>query len=123
VSARVVLALALALAPLKPDPDGTIRAVPRFQGVTAVRVGERTELVRVDIRLWSIAGGQRIAALPLPLRGLTVLELRGGRFTTVIDGQRVSRSLGEIWSVPAGTPVHVETGDDMATLQTTVVGE
>jgi quercetin dioxygenase-like cupin family protein len=124
MSGHVVLALALALAaPLKPDPAGTVRAVPRFQGTTQVRVGERTESVRVDIRLWTIAGGQRIAALELPFRGLTIVELRGGRLTTVIEGQRVARSLGEIWSVPAGTPVQVETGDDMATFQTTVIGE
>jgi hypothetical protein len=77
----------------------------------------------VDIRLWSIAGGQRIAALELPFRGLTIVELRGGRLATVIGDQRVERTLGEIWSVPAGTPIQIETGDDMATLQTTVIGE
>jgi hypothetical protein len=124
MSARLLLALAVALAaPAAQDPAGTVRARPRFQGTTQVRVDGRTESVRVDIRLWSIAGGQRIAALELPFRGLTIFELRGGRLATVIGDQRVERSLGEIWSVPAGTPIQIETGDDMATLQTTVIGE
>ena len=73
------------------------------------------------IQRWSIAGGQRIAALKRPFRGLAIVELRGGRVTTIIDGQRVDRRVGEIWSVPLGSTMELETGDDMATLQTTVI--
>jgi hypothetical protein len=100
----------------------TVRVRPQFQGATQVRVDAQADSVRVDIRLWSIAGGQRIAALELPFRGLTVVELRGGRVTTIIDGRRVERRVGEIWSVPTGSTMQLETGDDMATLQTTVIG-
>lgn len=137
MSARVLLVLAVALlgsvtsrtygqgtpgVQTTQDAVATVRARPQFQGATLVRVDARADSVRVDIRLWSIAGGQRIAVLELPFQGLTVVELRGGRVTTIIDGRRVERRVGEIWSVPSGSTMQLETGDDMATLQTTVIG-
>jgi hypothetical protein len=99
-----------------------IQSVIRFQGVTVVRDAARTDSVRVDIRDWSLAPGMRAAALEMPFRGLMIVELRGGRVTTIIDGRRAQRTAGEIWSVPAGGTMQLETGDDMATLQITVVG-
>jgi len=105
------------------NAGATVRARSQFQGATLVRVDARADSVRVDIRLWSIAGGQRIASLELPFRGLTIVEVRGGRVSTIIDGRRVERRVGEIWSVPAGSTMQLETGDDMATLQTTVIGD
>jgi hypothetical protein len=102
--------------------DLPVRARPQFQGVTETRVNQQSRTVRVDIRLWDIAGGQRLNALELPFRGLVIAELRGGSITTVIGGRRVERRAGEIWSVPAGTTMQLETGDDSATLQVTVIG-
>lgn len=134
MSVRALLVLAVGLAAFGPHGQGapsaqatqgaaaTVRARPQFQGATLVRVDARADSVRVDIRLWSIAGGQRIAALDLPFRGLMIVELRGGRVTTILDGRRVERRVGEIWSVPVGSTMQLETGEDMATFQTTVIG-
>ena len=103
------------------DSVSALQSRSRFEGTGPVRVAGRADSVRVDVRQWSIAGGQRIAALALPVRGLLIVELRGGRLTTVIDGRRQERRIGEIWSVPPGHTMQVETGDDMATIQTTSV--
>jgi hypothetical protein len=51
-----------------------------------------------------------------------IVELRGGRVTTNVEGRRVEQRAGKIWSVPAGSTMELETSDDMATLQTTVIG-
>jgi quercetin dioxygenase-like cupin family protein len=93
----------------------------RFQGATRFRGPPEPDSVRVDIRLWSVGGGQRIARLELPFDGLLVVELRGGRLTTLIGGRRVARREGEIWTVPAGAVMGIETQSDMATFQTTLV--
>jgi quercetin dioxygenase-like cupin family protein len=120
-SAAGLLALAAAVTPaaaqgVRPAPPVQIRE--QFTGVTRLRDGDS---VRVAIRTWSIAGGQRIAALELPFRGLAIVELRAGSAVTVIDGRRTTRREGELWVVPAGTPMGVETDDDMAVVQVTVV--
>ena len=103
------------------DTVSAVQSRPRFEGRVPLRVAGRADSVRVDVRQWSIAGGQRIVALALPFTGLLIVELRGGRLTTVIDGRRQERRVGEIWSVPPGRTMQVETGDDMATIQTTLV--
>ncbi|HJR40795.1 MAG TPA: hypothetical protein VJ812_01835 [Gemmatimonadaceae bacterium] len=124
------LAMALWVAPLggalaqgaPAQGASPVQSLARFEGTTTTRVGARADSVRVDIRDWILAPGLRLSALEIPLRGLMIVELRGGTVTTVIDGRRVRRTPGEIWSVPAGSTMQIETGDDMATLQTTVVG-
>jgi quercetin dioxygenase-like cupin family protein len=120
-SAAGLLALAAAVTPaaaqgVRPAPPVQIRE--QFTGVTRLRTGDS---VRVAIRTWSIAGGQRIAALELPFRGLAIVELRAGSAVTVINGRRTTRREGELWVVPAGTAMGVETDDDMAVVQVTVV--
>jgi hypothetical protein len=103
--------------------SGVVTVRQQFQGTTEMRSGDRAQPVRVDIRLWSLAGAQRIDTLDLPFRGLLVVELRAGRIATIIGGRRVERREGEIWSVPAGTTMQLETGDNMATLQTTLIAD
>lgn len=99
---------------------GPIRERILFQGETAARGAAPT---RLDIRIWSIGGRQRLAGLRLPFRGLTIVELRAGDLTTVIDGRRVERREGEIWSVPAGSAMQLQTDDDTAVVQTTLISE
>lgn len=100
--------------------EGPVGARILFQGETLAR---GTAAARVDIRVWSIAGHQRLAGLRLPFRGLTIVELRAGDLTTVIDGRRVERREGEIWSVPAGSAMQLQTDDDTAVVQTTLISE
>jgi quercetin dioxygenase-like cupin family protein len=100
------------------QPAPAIETRDQFAGVARLRSGDS---VRVAVRTWSIAGGQRIPALELPFRGLVVAELRAGSAVTVIDGRRTLRREGELWVVPAGTAMGVETDDDTAVVQVTVV--
>jgi quercetin dioxygenase-like cupin family protein len=99
-----------------------VTSQPAFGGNLVVRAGAPTESARVDMRQWSIAGGQRLASLRLPFRGLLIVELRAGEVTTIINGERVMRREGEIWSVPAESTMQLETGEDAAILYTTLIG-
>lgn len=99
------------------SPD--IQRIERFHG--SVRLAGKD--VRVAIDTWLVPNGATIENLPLPLRGNTVMELRGGSVVTVIDGNRVKRTAGDFWTVPAAAPVRLETENDSAALQSTVVAE
>ncbi len=103
------------------DTAHRISSVERFAGETRVRTAGQDAAVRVDIRNWSLGGGLKLAELPLPVKGLMIVQLRGGRVTTVIQGNSQARREGEFWTVPPGVPMGVETGDDSATLQTIVI--
>lgn len=122
------LALATALVALaapvggQPTSRGGVEMRSVFEGQTMAREGGRAS-ARVDIRVWSVRGRQRVAALKFPFRGVTIVELRAGQVTTIIDGRRVERREGEIWSVPAGGVMQLETDDDTAVLQTTLIGQ
>jgi len=111
--------------PAQPARGATAAVAVRqqFQGAAEMRINNRAQPVRVDIRLWSLANSQRLAALELPFRGLVIVVLRAGSVTTTIGGRRVGRREGEIWSVPSGSAMQLETGDNMATLQTTVIAD
>ena len=102
--------------------QGRITARSVFQGQIPGREGDGAP-PRVDIRLWSIRGHQRVAGLVLPLRGVMIVELRAGEVTTIIGGRRVERREGDIWTVPEDAVMQLETEDDTAVIQTTVVGD
>ena len=124
MSMRLLIASALLVSAMpaagQERAEGPVRVRILFQGETPARGGAAA---RVDIRVWSIAGRQRLAGLSLPYRGLTIVELRAGDLTTVIDGRRVERREGEIWSVPAGSAMRLQTDDDTAVVQTTLISE
>jgi len=101
----------------RPEAGGLRAPIERFDTTLSLtaRNGQGKTL-RVVVRNWIIDSRRTIAAFPE--RGFMVVELRGGDLTTVIGGQRQRRSEGEFWSVPAGTPMGVETGNDSAVIQT-----
>lgn len=121
-----VLALAAAT-PLVSQPKPTpaprapagVERLERFHGT--VRIGDKDVSVAIDT--WLIPNGQKIDALPLPLRGSMVVELRGGTIVTIIGGRRVKRRPGEFWTVPAASSMALETKDDSAAIATTVFAE
>jgi hypothetical protein len=76
----------------------------------------------VAIRLLQITGTQRLEKLEVPFGGDLIVELRAGNLVTIIAGERVIRHAGEFWTVKAGTPMGIETLDNVATLQTTLIG-
>jgi hypothetical protein len=80
---------------------------PRFAG--AVTVQAQAAPVEVVVRDWLIPNLRKIERLPED--GMLVVQLRGGAsMTTIIDGKRAQRSQGEVWIVPAGSTMGVETG-------------
>lgn len=99
------------------SPD--IQRIERFRG--SVRLAGKD--VRVAIDTWLVPSDTTIEKLALPLQGNTVMELRGGTVFTSIDGARLKRSAGDFWTVPPTTPVRLETENDSAALQSTVVAE
>ena len=104
----------------KPDVPGLRRPFERFDGKITLRTkdGQSREL-HVVIRNWIIDRGQTIQRFPEA--GFMIVQLRGGQLTTVIDSQRQERQEDEFWTVPAGSSLSIETGNDSALLQTMVV--
>jgi quercetin dioxygenase-like cupin family protein len=94
----------------------------RFAGTLTLRRPQSRE-VNLVIHQWIIRSRQKIAALDLPMKGVVVVQLRGGSLVTIIGGERRKRTEGEFWTVPPGTTMGIETEDDSAIVQTVVVAE
>jgi len=101
--------------------EGRITLFERFTGEVMLKSGEGERPVTVEIRNWMLGGGLSLPELPIPPEGLMIVQLRGGELTTVIDGEKRERAEGELWTVPAGVRMGLETTDDSAVLQTVVV--
>lgn len=104
----------------RPEVPGLRKPFERFDGTITLRAkdGQSREL-HVVIRNWTIDRGQKIPRFPEA--GFMIVQLRGGQLTTVIDSQRQERREDEFWTVPVGSSMSVETGNDSATLQTMAV--
>jgi len=83
----------------------------------------------IHYQVLSLAPGLRAAAPPapqpdiraVPLKaqgGYVIYELRAGKLTTVINGNRQERGLGEFWLVRPGETITLETHDDSVVVQT-----
>lgn len=108
--------------PARPSFDAPVTLAPieRFDGPVTFRARDgQPRTVRVVVRNWTIPNRQQIARFPE--EGFLIVQLRGGQLTTVIAGQRQERKEDEYWTVPAGVPMSIETGNDTATIQTTAV--
>jgi hypothetical protein len=61
----------------------------------------------------------RLAAIPFRAQGgHIVYELRAGKLTTVINGERQDRKEGEFWVTKPGDKISLETKDDSVVVQT-----
>jgi hypothetical protein len=70
------------------------------------------------------AGAAAGSALPLKATGgFLIYELRAGKLTTIINGNRQERRLGEFWIVGPTDTVTLETEDDSVVLQTIHLAE
>jgi len=112
-----------ALAPTfaQEDRQQLVRSSVIFDGKTQVRDAKTEGALReTEVRIQNVAivGGQKLQSLGLRSNGITIMQLRAGELTTVINGKRQERHEGEFWTVPAGAQFSVETGDDTATIQT-----
>ena len=112
---------ALAPAFAQENQQQLVRSRVVFDGRTQMRDAKAENAVRdTQIRIQNIAivGGQKLQSLGLRSNGITIMQLRAGDLTTVINGKRQERHEGEFWTVPAGAQFSVETEDDTASIQT-----
>ena len=112
---------ALAPAFAQENQQQLVRSRVIFDGKTAMRDAKAEGAVRdtqIRIQNLAIVGGQKLQSLGLRSNGITIMQLRAGDLTTVINGKRQERHEGEFWTVPAGAQFSVETEDDTATIQT-----
>jgi hypothetical protein len=121
----VLLVLTPALAQDQQSPQ-PLRRSSVFEGTTRLRTAEpsgtaRPADVRIQLDDWIINQRQKVEALPVQYTTLLVVQVRGGDVTTVIGGQRQHRKEEEYWTVPAGTVMGLETGDDSVTIETVAV--
>ena len=91
-----------------------VAQVDRFKAVaTVVDKGGKLTSVRAEMRHWVIAGHRRIPEFPE--HGFLLIELRGGKLTTTLNGKEEKHVGGDIWVVPAGSKMAVEaTGETTA---------
>lgn len=94
-----------------------LKPLERFDGT--IMLGTRE--LHVLIHNWIIPNAQQLPQFPQ--EGFMIAQLRAGTLTTVINDERRERREGEFWTVPAGSSMAVETGDDAAILQTMVAEE
>ena len=112
---------ALAPAFAQENQQQLVRSRVIFDGKTAMRDAKAEGAVRdtqIRIQNLAIVGGQKLQSLGLRSNGITIMQLRAGDLTTVINGKRQERHEGEFWTVPAGAQFSVETEDDTASIQT-----
>ena len=128
----IVCALTLSGALLQAESvnrGSAVFSLDRFSG--RVSMGRtRGKDLNVHYQVLSLAPGITAAApsrtrntniVELPLRargGLVVYELRAGKVTTVINGQRQERREGEFWVMSPGKSIVLETDDDSVVIQT-----
>jgi hypothetical protein len=118
--ARLILAAMLALAaPLamgQKQGTETLRPKDRFQlKATLTDKAGKPKTVTLSDRQWDVLGNQRVAVFPE--RGFLLVQLVGGRVTTIIAGKEQKRSHGEFWTVPANAQMSVTALGEDATLQ------
>ena len=112
---------ALAPAFAQENQQQLVRSRVIFDGRTQMRDAKAEGATRdTEVRIQNIAivGGQKLQSLGLRSNGITIMQLRAGDLTTVINGKRQERHEGEFWTVPAGAQFSVETEDDTASIQT-----
>jgi quercetin dioxygenase-like cupin family protein len=98
----------------------TIQHVEKFQGATTLLdKSGKPRMVRAAVHHWTILGEQRIPEFEE--RGLLLVQLLGGKVTTVIDGKEQKRSKGEFWVVPANAKMSIHATGETATLDVTVL--
>lgn len=99
-------------------PGSQLKVHDYFRG-QATFPGTNAGPADVTIRQWSIAHGVRVTRFPED--GFLIIQVRGGHLVTTINGDRRERTDGELFTVPDGTALAVETDRDMAVLEVVAV--
>jgi hypothetical protein len=102
--------------------DALRKPFDRFDTTVELRPREgMARRLRVVMRNWIIDNRRQIARFPE--EGFLIVQLRAGKLTTTIDGKRDERTEDEFWTVPVGSVMSVETGNDSAIIQTVAIRE
>lgn len=117
IAAVLALDAATAWAQTRPEPKGPVSVQRIFEGTVGQR--QRTVLVRQ----YRILGGQQDVALDLPDRGLLIAQLRGGRLTSIVGGERRRLAEGEWWTVSPPSALRLETEDDSVVIDVVLLPE
>jgi|SRR5271154_1315544 len=97
-----------------------IQHLDKFQGAaTLLDMSGKSRNVHVAVHQWTILGEQRIPEFQE--RGFLLVQLLGGKVTTVIDGKEQRRAKGEFWIVPANAKMSIHATGETATLEVTIV--
>ena len=116
----VVAALLVGLserASAQPAPSQQLTRIERFSGRVQAKRKDGTPVeLQVTVRDWIVPNFTRIERFPQ--EGALVVQLRAGEAITVIHGERKTRAVDELWTVPAGTGMELETRNDSVILQT-----
>jgi hypothetical protein len=115
-----LLGITLAAPPIMAQPaannPAAISTRKRFSGQVLAGLTRRRP-IPLDYQVWSVVPGAKLSALPLRAKGYLVLELRGGKLATVINGTRQERHEGEFWVVAPDETMELQTGDDSVVIQ------
>ncbi len=104
------------------EPTSFWRAIVLQDSVSFGSEGERKQ-VPVLAEKFTIEGSEELPEFDFPFPGLLLVHLLAGELTTIINDERVERSLGDFWVVPPGTKMGVKTEDDKAIFATYLIGE
>jgi len=97
-----------------------IQHLEKFQGAaTLLDTKGKPSMVRAAVHQWTILGEQRIPEFQEG--GFLLVQLLGGRVSTVIDGKEQKRAKGEFWVVPANARMSVHATGETATLEVTIL--
>jgi hypothetical protein len=115
------VASAFAQQPKSDQNDARVNVHTMFEGRLAATSGGRSR--QIAMRQFAIEGHQRTVRLDLPDKGLLIVQLQAGQLVTIIDGERRRRLEGEWWTVSPPSAMQVETADDTAVIDTTLIAD
>ena len=96
------------------------RMQERFAGsLQAKSPSGRTVSLNVGTRVWTIEAS--LGPQHLKVDQFTVFQLRGGKLTTEIKGEKKDRVADEFWAVPAGATMEIRLKGETALLEATSV--
>jgi hypothetical protein len=106
------------------DEPMPLQPIERFDGRTTLTnprlLAAGQAEIQMTLRNWTIPNRQRIERFPE--QGFLIVQVRSGEDVyTVIDGQRQKRTVEEFFTVPSGSNLSIETGNDSVVLQTMAI--
>jgi len=106
------------------DQTMPLQPIDRFDGRAALKnpklLAAGQGQIQVTLRNWGIPNRQRIDKFPE--QGFLIVQVRSGEdMYTIIDGQRQKRAVDEFFTVPSGSTLSIETGNDTVDLQTLAI--